>query len=350
MRFNRAYELTITPNLGQPPIALFEDDIAVAGMLNKYQTNELKIAHPFIQNGVIEDGLTIQFSIVRGINVVNNKADISCYNVNPSTRKYLRQDLHRPPFVERRDKDGKLILDDNKRVITDLSYRIVELRAGYMGTDKRRSIFDRIFAGNIMEGYTVRQNTEVLTKLTCKENGFFIKSSEGFVNKGLEKASTKKDFISICLEKLGFNFNDVVISDSYKKELNDPIAKETHIGNASQLLRERFGLDFFLDNGTAYLLKDSEALTDLKVPLITSESGLLETPIVRDATLEVKTIFEPRYKLGHKVEIQSSIMPEFNGQYKITEIKHTGMISPREDGGLTTTLGLFRGIGGIKTF
>lgn len=331
-RFNRAFEITITPNLGQPPISLFE----IQSDVEKYKNNQFTISHPVIQGTKIEDGLTVRFAVERGINVVNNKADITIINLNPFSRKYLYQDLGVPPYI-----------DKNKK---ELSYRLINLHAGYLGSNRRRAIFDRIFLGNIMEGSSYGDETEMITRLHCQENGYFIKSKDGFVNKGLEKAGTKKDFLEICLEKLGYKLSDVIVSSSFKQELNDPISKETHIGGSVKLLRDKFGLDFYVDNGKAFLLKNDEAFNDLNVPLITSESGLRRgSPVVKETTLEVVMDFEPRFKLGHVVEINSSVSKQHNGQYKITEIKHNGVISPTENGDLTTTLGLFRGRGGIKS-
>jgi molybdate-binding protein len=51
-------------------------------------------------------------------------------------------------------------------------------------------------------------------------------------------------------------------------------------------------------------------------------------------------IFEPRVICGQFVTLESSTDASFNGDYKITSVKHRGVISPVVSGDAITTLGL----------
>ena len=88
---------------------------------------------------------------------------------------------------------------------------------------------------------------------------------------------------------------------------------------------------------TINIMKPNEVIEGF-VPLINDASGLLATPQRKDATLSINMIFEPRLLIGQVIEIQSSIAPQFDGQYKIYGLKHSGTISDSIAGQCTTTV------------
>jgi hypothetical protein len=108
------------------------------------------------------------------------------------------------------------------------------------------------------------------------------------------------------------------------------------------LINQSTGDNFFIDLETAYVLKDNEVLNG-SVTLIHSDTGLLGTPKREDTFLEFEMIFESSLILGQIIEIQSEIQKQYNGQYKIIGINHTGIISGAVAGKLTTKVQLLLG-------
>ena len=113
-------------------------------------------------------------------------------------------------------------------------------------------------------------------------------------------------------------------------------------GNAFAVIQKYSNGSAFIDNNEIKVLETYDAIEGY-VPLINDESGLLGVPEHEDALLRIKMIFEPRIILGQIIEINSRIMPMFNGQYKVYGIKHEGTISDAIAGEATTTLEMLVG-------
>ena len=323
MRLERSYELTINPGSNESVVGLFPSFI---DYLNR-PSQPLIVSHPFIEGGVIRDGLGIKFRVERGLGYTNNTATMEIFNLNPTTRRFLIQDLYNLPV--------------NKR--------LVNLSAGYLGKDKQRKIFNKLFIGDLMEAGSVRVETDIITKLFCQEGGYYLNAPEAFVNKSFGSGVTGNDILRTLLEAIGLNINALVCSDETKKELQNIQQPRSLIGNSYSLLKKEYGQNFFVDNGTPTILKFGEVLTG-KVPIITSSTGLIGTPLRQDTKIIVKTMFEPRIILGQILEIQSSSTPEYNGQYKVVGISHEGTISPSQNDDLITTLQLFIGTQSLGAF
>jgi hypothetical protein len=113
-------------------------------------------------------------------------------------------------------------------------------------------------------------------------------------------------------------------------------------GNTYKLLRDYAGEDVFIDNNKIFVMKNSEAVEG-GVPAINVDSGLLETPRRGDGFLTVTTLFEPRITINQIVDLESKILPVYNGQYKVTGVQHQGIISEAVGGDLRSTFDLFVG-------
>lgn len=113
-------------------------------------------------------------------------------------------------------------------------------------------------------------------------------------------------------------------------------------GSTTEILREITGGSFFIDNGVAYILGENEAIPG-EVKVINSESGLLGTPVREDTILTFEMLFEPRILVGQVVSVQSITEANYNGEYKVTAVKHTGTISESVGGRAVTRLELFYG-------
>ena len=101
----------------------------------------------------IKSPFTIQFDIERTSASSVNQMNLRIFNLSQKTRNLL--------FKER-----YLILDDS----TKKYYRHVILQAGY-------GELSTIFKGNILECYSYRQGSEIITYLNCHDGGYAISNS-----------------------------------------------------------------------------------------------------------------------------------------------------------------------------
>jgi hypothetical protein len=123
----------------------------------------------------------------------------------------------------------------------------------------------------------------------------------------------------------------------------------SYTGSAIDVINQLTGNGFFIDNGIGYALPNNQfTLTAGPPPLIDASSGLLDTPILENGLLSFNMIFEPNLTIGTGVNLvsktlesslqkQLTINNNFSGFYKVTSVKHRGMISETVCGNVVTT-------------
>jgi len=78
-------------------------------------------------------------------------------------------------------------------------------------------------------------------------------------------------------------------------------------------------LNWFNDNGVIRINKNLSAQTDASTITVSKENGLIDSPVVTDEGVEIKTFFNPRSFLGSIIDLRSSTV---SGIYKIVAINH----------------------------
>lgn len=251
----------------------------------------------------ITSPITAHFSVNRSLFAEVNTLDIELYNLEPNTYKQLFFDYF------------------NRK------YRRVVLEAGYITTG-----MSIIFIGDMWSCYTSREGTETITKIHCivglKALQQHTDTTLAGINRDMVLAKAAEDMAL----KVKIYSGDNTVFDR----------PQAISGNSMAVAQKYSGNNAFIDNDSLVILNDTDAIKG-DVPLINDESGLLEVPQHEDAILSVKIIFEPRIIIGQIIEINSRIMPMFNGQYKVYGIKHEGVISGAESGKVVTTLEMLVG-------
>lgn len=252
--------------------------------------------------------LSCQFNVRRGILSDSNQATIQIKNLAPSTRERIFQDA--------------FTYDPQK-------WKYVHLEAGYGDN------LSMIFRGRILQAYSHKSGgqTDVITEIQAQALDIFdCESSHTF-----EAGTTFKD----AAQTLANDLPNVTLANIGELE-GIFQTRTTFDGSTIEQLNKLTGGHAFVDNGQLNILMNNEVL-DVPVPVITDENGLLDTPMRRDANLEVKMLFEPSLMVGQLLEIKSSIAPNFNGQYKVLDFTHDCLISGSEAGNRTTTVNLWIG-------
>lgn len=256
-----------------------------------------------------EAKLTCEFSVNRGILSDSSNCTIKLYNLALETREKINMDA--------------FTFDQSK-------WKYVRLEAGYSGQ------LCRIFEGRILQAFSAHSGgspdivTEIqaqaLDILDCQTSHTF---EAGTTYKEAVQTIATTDMPNTTIGNVG--------------ELNGEFKTPTAVdGNVGDALSSITGGQAFVDNGMLNVIMSNEVI-DVPVPVITDDNGLLETPIRRDANMEVKILFQPDLIVGQLLEIKSAVAPGFNGQFKVVGFTHNCTISGAQAGTRITTVNLYLG-------
>jgi hypothetical protein len=263
---------------------------------------------------VVTNPITIEFETVHACCGSANTGRFILYNLKPDTRHSIYQDEY-----------------------TDSIYRQVIFKAGYVG--QHMSV---MFKGNMRVAYSQRVNTDWHTIIDCFDGGYSM--FNGDFSESIPDGANKKTVLTKIFSSMP-SLGTPIISD-YK----DTYPKGfTAAGKSWDVIQNI--LDFniehaFIEHEIPYCLFLNDYVKG-DIPLIDASTGLLATPIRKRTVLDIRTLFEPRIRLGQVVELQS-LETEYDGQYKVVGYGHSGMISDAVCGELITNMQLFVGTANLK--
>lgn len=263
----------------------------------------------FVQTSIgttVEIGLpfTIEFDITRTTLTSANVCQVRVYNLSKINRNLIRK---------------------NSTALND--YRAIELRAGY-GV----GLLPTIFTGNISQAWSVREGTTFVTQIECYDGGFAYVN--GQTNLQFPAGVTQDTVIRTLASTLP-NVTVGAIGPNF----TTPLARgNSYAGNTMSLLGELTGGGAFIDKGKLNVLGTTEYIAGVGgTLLITPASGLLGTPVLEVSIAHFDMIFEPTMDVGCSASVAGFTEANFNGLYKITAVKHRGMISGAVCGTVVTT-------------
>lgn len=254
---------------------------------------------------VIENPITIQFNINRSTMASLNSMRLQIYNLSEKTRKQIFQDRFNPKV-----------------------YKKIILQAGY-------NQLSTIFSGNIFQANSSRNGVNIITYIDARDGGFDTVST--ISNKTLSGDLSYRDVIKNLIGDFS-NIKEGNLSE-IEGTARRPVVLD---GNTFQLIKKYSDDKAFIDLEKISILNDNDTITG-ELPLINSDSGLLGTPKRDDSYLTIDTIFEPRIIMGQLLEVNSSVAPEYDGQYKVIGVTHSGIISEAVNGSATSKFNLLVG-------
>lgn len=251
---------------------------------------------------IVQLPFTIEFDITRNTLTSANVCQIRLYNLSEVNRNRIR-----------------------KNAGNYSNFIFVHLRAGY-GEN-----LATIFKGSISEAWSVREGVNFITQMECYDGGPAY--TNGYTNRTFPARTTERDIIISLIKTLPSTELGTV--GPYTNVLT---RSASYDGSTTQILSELTGGGFFIDNGKANALKSGEYIANTgEITVISAESGLLGTPILENNLMRFDMLFEPSLNIGNLVLLKSSTLNNFNGQYKITAVKHRGMISASVAGTVITS-------------
>lgn len=252
---------------------------------------------------IIEYPFTCQFTIDLGIYSSSNRASFQFFN--------LSKDIQAKMWLD--------IFNYGKKYV-DISFY-----AGY----KENLVL--CFSGRALQCSSYRNSGDVnfITELSAINAVDFFRF--GYLNKTFTQGTTFEEIIANVLAETGIKPGYIT------PEINVPIPRDkTFIGQTIDLLgREYGGYNIFVNNNELNIIGDNDVIPG-EILVITDSSGLLGSPIRANVYTEIEMVFEPQLVAGQAVEVLSESMPNFNRAYKVIKIRHSGVISPRVSGKLTT--------------
>lgn len=249
----------------------------------------------------IKPPFTIEFDITRNTLTSANVCQIRIFNLSLNHRNQIRKNAQ----------------DYN-------NYLPISLSAGYGDN------LPTIFKGNITQAWSVREGTNVITQIECFDGGFAF--ANGKSNIAFPAGTPQVAVFGNLIEDLP-NISIGAIGN-YSGSIG---RGNTYNGNTADILRDITGGGFFVDNEKAYILGTDEYVADAPPLLISSQSGLLGTPVLEQSVVRFDILFEPGIVPGRSIILDSITENNFNGNYKITAVKHRGMISDAVCGDAVTT-------------
>lgn len=253
----------------------------------------------------VSSPLTMNFQMIRRQLSNYNTLNLSLYNLSPKNRDLIFQEF----FGVRRRKS-------------------VTVRAGY-------NILATIFKGDIFEAFSMREGTDVITQIEARTGSWEIPQKQVYTT--LAKGKTVGEVLEFLIGQFETIARGAV--GKFDKVLQRPVVLN---GNVYDLIRKYSDENVFIDNGKIYVLKRNEG-TEGALSVINKDTGILSTPRRQGGFLQVDLLFEPRLRVGQFVSLESSILPIYNGRYKIVGIQHQGTISGAVGGDTRTTVDLFIG-------
>lgn len=250
----------------------------------------------------VELPFTVEFDIIQNTLTSANICQIRIYNLSAKNRDQIRFNI---------SDYGNL--------------RLVRFSAGY----GKKLV--QIFAGNITQAWSVREKSDFITQIECLDGGFAF--TNGVINRQYAAGTPLKSVFTDMLANGLPGIKPGAVGD-YDGTLS---RSNSFSGNTAQILSEMSGGGFFVNNGNGYVLKTNEYVEDGGTLLINSGSGLLGTPVLERTIVRFDMIFEPALKIGRKIKLSSLTEGNFNGDYKVTAVKHRGMISESVCGNAITT-------------
>lgn len=257
---------------------------------------------------------TLQFRITRNTMAQANTAKFTILNLSEDTRRKIYKDKFK----------------------TDV-YKGVELRAGY---GEGSETLPLIFKGNIKQAFSQRNGVDYVTEIEAYDGGFAYVNAE--TNHAFAEGTSDRQIIQTLIKDLP----NVSVGKIGSFEGTLPRGN-TMQGVTTELLQNVTGGNFFIDNEKAYCLKENECFAG-NIRLITSDTGLLGSPLREEAFLTFDILFEPRIQVGQYVKLESQTEKLFNGEYKVIGIEHSGTISDATSGTCKTKVSLYYGAQALK--
>lgn len=206
-----------------------------------------------------------------------------------------------------------------KDVFQFTQLRAIQFKAGY--DTPNGSFMPLVFNGTVLTAYSYREGVNWITEIEAFDGGWQMANANN-IALTLAAGTTTSDVITQLAKQLP-NLSGSPIVGSFPSA---NLRGEVLFGNAWSLLIQKSNGQVMIDNGQVKALQYNEVIRG-EIPVISSETGLLNSPKRTTSTLEFDMIFEPRLTVAQIVRVESSSNRQFNRNWKVMAFDHHGTIS-----------------------
>lgn len=190
---------------------------------------------------------------------------------------------------------------------SDNKYIQIEFFLGYKDSIRR------VFKGNVKECSSAREGAGFTTTFNCEDGGHDFRYA--YTSKVVEG---KENAISAIIEDMPNTAKGAITQQ------DSLVRPKVLIGNSYDLIQEsNRGKQVYIKDERINILAEEET-TGVRAVLVTSKTGLLDTPIFKDGAITFQTMFNPEIEIGGIISLDSHLAPDLNGIYKITQISSSG--------------------------
>lgn len=296
---------------------------------------------------IIRPFFTIRLTIDRGVFASINKMTLDIYNLAKDTREMIYYDA----------------------ILHGAVAKKIVLYAGYSDADFSRfnsSIITKniqssinglplVFYGRFTRAYSYRQGSDFITHIEAFD---LPEKNEVDISTEFPEGTNEKTMMKFVAEKLGLSDKNIFIDPEFtfeltrKKSFNNTTcwkALEDIVDSVNSSVIQKEGdnaplFRLYYDYPNLTILRDNKYLKT-GYTVINSNTGLLSTPIREGAKITFRTLFEPMFRCGGYINLNSrTTQSGINGILKVIGYKHQGTISPVVSETLTTDFTCFLGI------
>jgi hypothetical protein len=263
------------------------------------------------QKITIQPEIKITFDVTKSVNGGLNSGTVQVYNLSETKRNQIvkDEDLEEEDKEKKEEKKSKEEKKEEKKEegvrILPADYMQFELKAGY-------SKIETIFKGAISKASSKKQGADFVTSIEAYDGLYDMQNSyTSKVVKGKVSEQIIKDMPTVKKGKI--------------TEQNPLLRPRVLVGNSFKILEENLALNetYYVDDGVIHIIKEKE-VTSGYIPLVNSETGLLNTPEKTQKEVKFETMMNPLLRIGGLMQLESLYDKRFNGVYKINTIHYTG--------------------------
>lgn len=201
--------------------------------------------------------------------------------------------------------------------LTTLAFRPLQvdknLIAVYAGDAKNG--LSQVFAGEITTAWAdFNRAPDVVFKVEAMAGYYPSLIAAG--PQSVAGSMSAADFVSMQAQAAGYSFDNQGVTAQVKDCIfnGSPVQK-------AQACAAQVGATLLIDDNTFILLPPGQARKGDAV-VLTPQTGMLGYPTFSSDGIEVTAIFDPAFKLGGLIEVQS-VVPKASGVWRVTKLEHS---------------------------
>lgn len=194
--------------------------------------------------------------------------------------------------------------------ITSGEFKYLRFEAGY-------DELGLLFMGDILNPVVRKDGADIITEIEVADG--FKAITQSVSNVTLKAGSTDKDIAKAVMKSIDVGVIDTPISK--------PLPRGKVLNGDSRFIMNNIAknqnADWSVQDGKLNVLPKDKVISNGEGFVISQETGLIGTPEKSEAGMELIYLLEPRIAIGSLIRVES-ILKQYNGDYKVTDIKMKG--------------------------